>query len=74
MRCVAWFLPGHRIRLDITSSGFPNYDRNHNTAADQNADAALVADQQIVHYGGLRATRVVLPVIDKPMSKASNRI
>jgi len=32
------FLPGHRIRLDITSSDFPNYDRNHNTAADQNAN------------------------------------
>ena len=36
------FLPGHRIRLDVTSSDFPNYDRNHNTAADQNADAELV--------------------------------
>ncbi|MCB9874408.1 MAG: hypothetical protein H6821_09545 [Planctomycetaceae bacterium] len=34
-------LPGHRIRLDITSSDFPNYDRNHNTALDQNADAGV---------------------------------
>ena len=32
------FLPGHRIRLDITSSDFPNFDRNHNTAANQFAD------------------------------------
>jgi predicted acyl esterase len=32
------FLPGHRIRLDVTSSDFPKYDRNHNTAADQNAE------------------------------------
>ncbi len=35
------FLPGHRIRLDVTSSDFPNYDRNHNTAANQNSDATL---------------------------------
>jgi len=25
------FLPGHRIRVDISSSDFPNFDRNHNT-------------------------------------------
>ncbi|MDZ7883986.1 MAG: CocE/NonD family hydrolase [Mycobacterium sp.] len=25
------FLPGHRIRLDVSSSNFPRYDRNTNT-------------------------------------------
>lgn len=55
------FLPGHRIRLDITSSCFPSYDRNHNTAADQNADATLVAAHQTIHHGGGAATRLVLP-------------
>ncbi len=55
------FLPGHRIRLDITSSDFPNYDRNHNTAADQNADAQLVTTRQTVYHGGKHATRLILP-------------
>jgi len=55
------FLPGHRIRLDITSSDFPNYDRNHNTAADQNADPALVVAKQTICHGGSRATRIILP-------------
>jgi putative CocE/NonD family hydrolase len=27
------FLPGHRIRLDVSSSNFPRYDRNTNTGA-----------------------------------------
>jgi sugar lactone lactonase YvrE len=57
------FLPGHRIRLDVTSSDFPNYDRNHNTAADQNADAELVTAHQAVHHGGLQASQLVLPVM-----------
>ena len=57
------FLPGHRIRLDITSSDFPNYDRNHNTAADQNSDIELKTAQQIIHHGGVHATRVILPWI-----------
>jgi putative CocE/NonD family hydrolase len=57
------FLPGHRIRLDVTSSDFPNYDRNHNTAADQNADATLQTAHQTVHHGGRFASRLILPTI-----------
>ncbi|MEO2012872.1 MAG: CocE/NonD family hydrolase [Fuerstiella sp.] len=55
------FLPGHRIRLDITSSDFPNYDRNHNTAADQNSDSELQIAQQTIHHGGVHATRIKMP-------------
>ena len=36
------FLPGHRIRLDITSSDFPNYNRNHNIAGNPNFDPTFV--------------------------------
>jgi ankyrin repeat protein len=55
------FLMGHRIRLDITSSDFPNYDRNHNTAFDQYADATLVTAHQTIYHGGEHLTRIVLP-------------
>lgn len=57
------FLPGHRIRLDVTSSDFPNYDRNHNTAANQNADATLATAEQTIHHGGSQATRIILPQV-----------
>ncbi len=57
------FLPGHRIRLDITSSDFPNYDRNHNTAAAQNADAELKTALQAVYHGAEYATQIILPWI-----------
>ncbi|MBI4624406.1 MAG: peptidase, partial [Verrucomicrobia bacterium] len=57
------FRKGHRLRLDVTSSDFPNYDRNHNTAADQNVDARLVPAEQTVFHGGARASRLVVPVI-----------
>jgi predicted acyl esterase len=55
------FLTGHRLRLDVTSSDFPNYDRNHNTAHDQNADATLAVAEQTVHHGGKYASKFVLP-------------
>jgi len=57
------FKPGHRIRLDITSSDFPNFDRHHNTSANQNTDARLVAAKQTVHHGLVHASKLDLPVI-----------
>ena len=63
------FLPGHRIRLDITSSDFPNYDRNHNTATDQNADATLVTANQTIYHCSKYATRIILPWIPNPVEQ-----
>jgi ankyrin repeat protein len=63
------FLPGHRIRLDITSSCFPYFDCNHNTAAGGNVDASLVTAQQTIHHGGEEATRIILPWIPNPKKK-----
>jgi putative CocE/NonD family hydrolase len=60
------FLPGHRIRLDITSSDFPNYDRNHNTPFDQNADARLAVAMQTIYHGVDHATRIILPWVPNP--------
>jgi len=57
------FQPGQRIRLDITSSDFPNHDRNRNTAADPNADATLEVATQTIYHGGRHASKIVLPVI-----------
>jgi uncharacterized protein len=51
----------HRLRLDVTSSDFPNYDRNHTTAADQNADATLAKATQTIHHGNAHASRIILP-------------
>lgn len=62
------FQAGHRIRLDLTSSDFPNYDRHHNTATDPNADAELRVAKQSVHHGGSFPSRLILPVIPKAES------
>lgn len=45
------FLPGHRLRLEVTSSCFPRWDRNLNTGQDEFL-AVLTprqADQQVFH-------------------------
>ena len=57
------FQRGHRIRVDVSSSDFPNFDRNHNTGGDDYAEATLVTARQTVFHDGQRPSRVVLPVI-----------
>lgn len=57
------FRRGHRIRLDVTSSDFPNFDRNHNTGGDDYSETTLVTARQTVHHDGLRPSRVTLPII-----------
>ncbi len=56
------FQPGHRIRLEITSSDFPNHDRNHNTGGDDLAEARMVPATQTIHHTAERPSRLVLPV------------
>lgn len=55
------FLPGHRIRIDITSSNFPQFDRNPNTGAPLGSSAETRVAKQTIYHGGLRASHLVLP-------------
>jgi putative CocE/NonD family hydrolase len=55
------FLPGHRVRVHVTSSSFPRWDRNLNTG-DQCAAAHQVAHQRI-HHDGDRPSYIELPVV-----------
>jgi putative CocE/NonD family hydrolase len=60
------FRVGHRIRIEISSSYYPNYLPNLNTGHDNvglaRAEEAVVAEQRVYH-GGEYASHVVLPVI-----------
>jgi putative CocE/NonD family hydrolase len=54
------FRSGHRVRLHLTSSDFPLYDRNLNTGGNNFDEAAFVRATNTVHYG---ASRLVLPIL-----------
>ncbi|MCY3765939.1 MAG: CocE/NonD family hydrolase [Gemmatimonadetes bacterium] len=57
------FRPGHRIRLDVTSSDFPNFDRNHNTGGDDYGEVAFETARQEIFHGPVHPSRVVLPLV-----------
>jgi putative CocE/NonD family hydrolase len=57
------FRAGHRLRVLVTSSDFPRYDRNPNTGElGIEANAFATARQRIFHDSG-RASHLVLPLI-----------
>jgi putative CocE/NonD family hydrolase len=59
------FLKGHRIRIEITSSAFPKYDRNLNTASPLGQSTEMVVAEQTVHHDQTYPSAIVLPIIPK---------
>jgi putative CocE/NonD family hydrolase len=59
---------GHRIRLEISSSNFPRFDRNPNVRTDPSRAIAeeTAAAQQTVHHDADHRSRLVLPVVTAP--------
>ncbi len=58
------FQAGHRIRLQVTSSCFPRWERNPNTGHRFGADAELRVAHQHVLHDREHPSHVVLPVVD----------
>ena len=56
---------GHRIRLHITSSDFPRWDRNAGTGAPTGTDTTLRTADQTVLHDRVHPSRLVLPVIPR---------
>ena len=57
------FPAGHRIRLDVSSSNFPSYDRNLNTGGNNYDEKTWVVAQNAVHHDPQHQSHLVLPVI-----------
>ena len=59
------FKAGHRIRIEVSSSNFPRYNRNLNTGEPvPDATRAVPADQSIYH-SSLYPSHMLLPVIPR---------
>ena len=59
------FRPGHRVRLDVSSSNFPRFDRNPGTGAPAAsvAETDYVTAQQQVLHDAAHPSRLTLPVL-----------
>ncbi len=57
------FLRGHRIRVEVSSSNFPRFDRNSSTGVPLFEVDHWEPAVQTVHRGGRAASRLTLPVV-----------
>jgi uncharacterized protein len=57
------FRAGHSIRVEVSSSNFPRFDRNPNTGAAIGADANMRRARQTVLHDDAHPSHVLLPVV-----------
>ncbi|MFH1742181.1 MAG: CocE/NonD family hydrolase, partial [bacterium] len=56
-------LPGHRIRVEISSSNFPRFDRNPNTGHPFGLDDEVKQAKQTIYHDSQHPSYILLPVI-----------
>jgi putative CocE/NonD family hydrolase len=57
------FLKGHQIRLEVSSSNFPQFDRNPNTGNPFGMDDKLETANQTIYHDAQHPSHLVLPII-----------
>ena len=57
------FKAGHKIRVDISSSNFPRFDRNTNTGNNINSDSDLKIANQTIYHEPKMLSQIILPII-----------
>jgi uncharacterized protein len=57
------FQKGHRIRIEISSSNFPRFDRNPNTGGPVADATELRKATQTVYHDARRPSYLLLPVL-----------
>ncbi|MDQ6653328.1 MAG: CocE/NonD family hydrolase [Acidobacteriota bacterium] len=57
------FLAGHKLRLEVSSSNFPRFDRNLNTGEEQARGTRMVKATNVIYHDKLRPSALVLPIL-----------
>ena len=61
------FLPGHRIRLEVSSSNFPRFDRNSNTGGEiaQESPSQFQPAINRVFHDPAHPSHLILPIVER---------
>jgi putative CocE/NonD family hydrolase len=58
-----YFAPGHRLRIEVSSSNFPRFDRNLNTGGNNYDERTWVVARNVVYHSAKYPSHVVLPIV-----------
>ena len=65
MQTSNYFAPGHELRIEVSSSNFPRYDRNLNTGGDNVSESQGVVAHNEVHHSQTYPSSVTLSVVKR---------
>ncbi len=66
-----YFAPGHRLRIEVSSSNFPRFDRNLNTGGNNYDETTGVVAHNVVHHSKQYPSRVTVTVVKPPAPTSS---
>ena len=58
-----WFAPGHRIRVQVSSSSFPHFARNLNTGGNNATESTTVVAKNTIYHDRAHPSHILLPVV-----------
>ena len=58
-----YFAAGHRLRIEVSSSNFPRFDRNLNTGGNNFDEAKGVVAQNVVHHSKQYPSAITMSVV-----------
>ncbi|MEO5860811.1 MAG: CocE/NonD family hydrolase [Pyrinomonadaceae bacterium] len=65
MNTSNYFAAGHRIRIEISSSNFPRFDRNLNTGGDNFSETTGTIANNAVHHSKQYPSEIMISVVKK---------
>jgi hypothetical protein len=60
-----YFGPGHRLRIEVSSSNFPRFDRNLNTGGNNYDEATGVVARNRIHHSKQHPSQIMVTVVKR---------
>jgi uncharacterized protein len=57
------FLAGHKLRLEVSSSNFPRFDRNLNTGEIQSRGTRMIKATNVIYHDKAHPSALIVPVV-----------
>ena len=57
------FLAGHKLRLEVSSSNFPRFDRNLNTGEEQARATRMIKATNVIYHDKAHPSALIVPVV-----------
>ena len=65
------FDAGHRLRIEVSSSNFPRFDRNLNTGGNNYDEAKGTVAHNVVHHSKQYPSQITVTVVKRPATSSA---